>query len=959
MSETRTDKITRPRPSLSCVVCRRRKVRCEREQPSCSNCVKVNEHCQYDNNLKHRQRLKGKPAPMPHVPEPEMPRPELTPPVTASEYSWSAWGNGESVGLGDPRYPGPGKAASSNDLLPAAGASDTSSAQFSGGATHRPSASPASYRTPSANAGSAPANQQRPGKENHPSPKKLQQGSATEGSEDVIRVNSPKPASSTGSTSSRKRRRSPIDLSEQNDPPRSERGTREGSSVPDATRTKGYLSIQGGQMHYVGSAFWGFAKGHELLCELLLLDDDNSKTTHTPRAHIDSLGLANMLKTLPSKGVCDIFLYSFMIGVRPILPLVRVPGFLGDYNDYWTWYATTTSSEIALPSAKLLADPTWLCLLNSVIYCGAVTAAPSIWKADILQDVDKEYLISQCRTSYLTSLNLCQHLRHPTCNTLVASLLAHQCSTQERDDIQDGEFVSTAMRLAREMGMHRDGSILGLDPSDSEMRRRIWWHIVVLDVQASIRNGSPTLGTSSPSQHDVQMVNHCRDEDLEREEKVEIVPNKQTPSISMLFAAGIYETARFEHDLVSHLNGIQGLSQVQFDEFLKSMRILHIQIDNLINRIPAQGIPEKGLIPSRIANAIPLVHEKLYSDTSSEPTVFMSWARIMLTMAKAGTTLLLQTALLDSVDIGGKEIDKVWSSIVQISITYLRHYLQVIQVPSFAPYTWYLLNCQTPLKCVFLIFTFLHNHPNSTQGDLARYFADEVLETFTGEEDPSKDTAGKVSSYKSPIKTDGETRASWEKIRAIRDKLDIPHALVPPQPKQCVPSDCIQIARNIFSPPTSIPDLDLTNSLPLHSLTSSKTPSSIHLSTTFSASLPESRDEFDDNFTSNQVLDISELMAWSASLTDDPNAFYSYGQDIAADTLYALPPLTTDFPDKFDALSNWQMGVLPSDMNAKANGRVGDRKNVSAGSVTGDWSSRQSVADEGRVSNLLNSMMET
>lgn len=48
-AETRRRRqITRPRPSLSCVICRRRKVRCGREQPACSNCVRIQEACQYE-----------------------------------------------------------------------------------------------------------------------------------------------------------------------------------------------------------------------------------------------------------------------------------------------------------------------------------------------------------------------------------------------------------------------------------------------------------------------------------------------------------------------------------------------------------------------------------------------------------------------------------------------------------------------------------------------------------------------------------------------------------------------------------------------------------------------------------------------------------------------------------------------------------------------------------------------
>ncbi|KAK8017827.1 hypothetical protein PG993_014153 [Apiospora rasikravindrae] len=37
-----------PRPMLNCITCRRRKVRCGREQPACTNCLRLNEHCGYE-----------------------------------------------------------------------------------------------------------------------------------------------------------------------------------------------------------------------------------------------------------------------------------------------------------------------------------------------------------------------------------------------------------------------------------------------------------------------------------------------------------------------------------------------------------------------------------------------------------------------------------------------------------------------------------------------------------------------------------------------------------------------------------------------------------------------------------------------------------------------------------------------------------------------------------------------
>jgi Zn(2)-Cys(6) binuclear cluster domain-containing protein len=53
-SSAESRQIKRPRLSLSCVVCRRRKVRCGREQPECSNCMRIKEKCIYEIGIRNR-----------------------------------------------------------------------------------------------------------------------------------------------------------------------------------------------------------------------------------------------------------------------------------------------------------------------------------------------------------------------------------------------------------------------------------------------------------------------------------------------------------------------------------------------------------------------------------------------------------------------------------------------------------------------------------------------------------------------------------------------------------------------------------------------------------------------------------------------------------------------------------------------------------------------------------------
>jgi hypothetical protein len=70
-----------------------------------------------------------------------------------------------------------------------------------------------------------------------------------------------------------------------------------------------------------------------------------------------------------------------------------------------------------------------------------------------------------------------------------------------------------AVRLAHRMRLNRDGSFLGLSPFETEMRRRLWWHVVHTDLRISDLLGakfSLDLFTS-----DVKMPLNVADEDLD------------------------------------------------------------------------------------------------------------------------------------------------------------------------------------------------------------------------------------------------------------------------------------------------------------------------------------------------------------------------------------------------------------------------------------------------------------
>lgn len=61
--------------------------------------------------------------------------------------------------------------------------------------------------------------------------------------------------------------------------------------------------------------------------------------------------------------------------------------------------------------------------------------------------------------------------------------------------------------------MHRDGEALGLPPLETELRRRVWWHVVLLDFRFALASGftpTPLAGAC-----DTRMPTNIDDEDLD------------------------------------------------------------------------------------------------------------------------------------------------------------------------------------------------------------------------------------------------------------------------------------------------------------------------------------------------------------------------------------------------------------------------------------------------------------
>ncbi|GIJ88141.1 hypothetical protein Asppvi_007058 [Aspergillus pseudoviridinutans] len=107
-------------------------------------------------------------------------------------------------------------------------------------------------------------------------------------------------------------------------------------------------------------------------------------------------------------------------------------------------------------------------------------------------------------------------LDHPTVTGLQA--LAIYLAALRVQNRGKGMWIlnGLAIRIAQSLGLHRDGERLGLSPFQSEMRRRLWWHLVTRDSR-----GGEDYGLESTNSllmgSDVDLPRNLDDTDLHPE----------------------------------------------------------------------------------------------------------------------------------------------------------------------------------------------------------------------------------------------------------------------------------------------------------------------------------------------------------------------------------------------------------------------------------------------------------
>ncbi|KAH8646122.1 putative fungal-specific transcription factor [Xylariales sp. PMI_506] len=135
-----------------------------------------------------------------------------------------------------------------------------------------------------------------------------------------------------------------------------------------------------------------------------------------------------------------------------------------------------------------------------------------------------------------------------------------------------------AVRLARKMGLHRDGSSLGLPPFETEMRRRLWWSVVHVDFRmADLLSTRPSLDIFAS---DTKFPLNVFDEDLQPD--MSRPPAERTGITSMMVCLFRCEILEFLRKFTTPTS-----NDLRW-ELLKTADLTIVQKDNLISQLEDQ-----------------------------------------------------------------------------------------------------------------------------------------------------------------------------------------------------------------------------------------------------------------------------------------------------------------------------------------------------------------------------------
>ncbi|KAL8765009.1 MAG: hypothetical protein Q9203_006766 [Teloschistes exilis] len=204
------------------------------------------------------------------------------------------------------------------------------------------------------------------------------------------------------------------------------------------------------------------------------------------------------------------------------------------------FHAPTVQQQILDASADLDNVSETMEALMFAIYYAAVVALTAE-DCEAMFGLSQSVVVNKYMLATQQALNAAKLLKNMDMTVLQALVIFLTASRHSIDPRSLWIHCGTAVRLGQRIGLHRDGTTVGLSPFDTEMRRRLWWQIVLLDSRVAELSGAGTSILSTP--FDTYLPSNVNDSNLLPE--MGEMPPEQKGASDMIFCLARCEIGNF------------------------------------------------------------------------------------------------------------------------------------------------------------------------------------------------------------------------------------------------------------------------------------------------------------------------------------------------------------------------------------------------------------------------------
>ncbi|KXG46657.1 Transcription factor [Penicillium griseofulvum] len=185
-------------------------------------------------------------------------------------------------------------------------------------------------------------------------------------------------------------------------------------------------------------------------------------------------------------------------------------------------HLATTAQLVEDASDGLSLDPASEALLLSICFAAVVSTKPEQLHSGL--GLDYQSTVRHYEEAVNQALNRADFVKSAEILALQAAVLYLLCKRVHGDEMIVWAQSAVLIRLAQMQGVHRDGMKIGLSPFETEIRRRIWWHICILDMLCSEDQGVDMQ--IRPGAFDTNFPTNVDGDDLESD-MIELPPEKK------------------------------------------------------------------------------------------------------------------------------------------------------------------------------------------------------------------------------------------------------------------------------------------------------------------------------------------------------------------------------------------------------------------------------------------------